>query len=108
MDESSHRFLPCHGPWGVVAQVRGVHLTQKESPGGGDASFATQYQFVERLQAYPLVLVVSWSLPTAYAVQEALAPSRRVFLLAFCAYTLSSLMGFLNASVPQPCSHLPS
>jgi len=73
-------------PWVVVAQVWGEHLAWKESSGGGDASFATQYQFVKRCAVFafefawcthpaeaslflelsaasPLELVMSWLLP---------------------------------------------
>lgn len=48
------------------------------------------------------MLVVSWTPATIFRVQATIAPDHPAFWLALVGYSLSSLMGFMNAYVLLP------
>lgn len=107
-------YLPC---WVAIGYNLSVFLTVQRFVRGlqlSDLAFededetvkrrerqqrSVRTQVVERLQLYPLVLVVSWTWATIYCIQSTLEPDHPIFWLACVAYSLCSLMGFLNACV---------
>uniref|UniRef100_A0A7S2F7C4 G-protein coupled receptors family 2 profile 2 domain-containing protein n=1 Tax=Octactis speculum TaxID=3111310 RepID=A0A7S2F7C4_9STRA len=106
-------FVPCWLAIGynvtvyltVNRVVRGLHMSHSMSEMDEYSrrthlkQRANQNQFVERLQLYPLVLVVSWTWVTIYCFQAMLEPDQHIFWLAWIGYSMCSLMGFLNACV---------
>lgn len=107
-------YIPC---WVAIAYnlstyltvhrvVKGLHLSLANSMVEVEDKVArdnllrqqhAQLQFIERLQLYPLVLIVCWTWATVYRIHATLEPSDHVYWLASLAYTFTSLMGFLNA-----------
>lgn len=105
-------YLPCWVAIGynvsvfltVQRYVRGLELSDVGFEGEKEDRTATnqralRLQFVERLQLYPLVLAVSWVWATIYCIQSILEPDHQIFWLACFAYSMCSIMGFLNACV---------